>query len=179
MDKLFEKKLTSKVIFQGKLLDVRSDKVLLPNGKIGNREYINHPGAVCCVPILNDGRVVLINQYRYAVGRKVIELPAGKINKNEKPEIAVVREVEEEIGFKSKDLILLTKIYPAVGFANEKMWIYMTRNLEKTVSKTDEDEFIQIMPVKFEKALSMVWDGIIKDAKSIIALLHADKLLKQ
>ena len=179
MKDLIENKISSEAIFKGKVLDIRCDKVTLPNGKIGTREYINHPGAVCCVPILNDGRVVLINQYRYAVCSVGTAVPAGSLDKNEKPEYAAVREIEEEIGYKANNLILLNKIYPAVGFANEEMWIYLTQDLEKTSTKTDEDEFIQIMPVKFKKALKMIWSGQIRDAKSIIALLCADRFLRK
>ena len=179
MESLFEKKLKSEIIFQGELIDLRRDEVLLPDGNIGLREYINHPGAVCCVPLLPDGRVLFIKQYRYAINSEIIELPAGKIDKNESPECAARREIEEEIGYKSKELTLLTKIYPAVGFANEIMWIYLSQSLEKSIPRTDEDEFIIVLPLNFEKAMSMIWNGQIRDAKSIIALQWANRFLKK
>ena len=91
MSTLKETKLSSKIIFQGRLLDVRKDEVELPNGKTSTREWINHPGAVCCIPILPDGKIALIRQYRYPVQSEMIELPAGKLNKGEKPEVCAVK----------------------------------------------------------------------------------------
>ena len=91
MSTLKETKLSSKIIFQGRLLDVRKDEVELPNGKTSTREWINHPGAVCCIPILPDGKIALIRQYRYPVQSEMIELPAGKLNKREKPEACTLR----------------------------------------------------------------------------------------
>ena len=98
MTDLKEKKRSSEIIFQGRLLDVRRDEVILPNGNTSTREWINHPGAVCCVPILPDGKIGLIRQFRYPVNQEMIELPAGKLNKGEEPETCAVRELEEEIG---------------------------------------------------------------------------------
>ena len=178
MKNLLESKIKSKIMYEGRLIHVKQDEVYLPNGEKGIREYIKHPGAVCCVPILDDGRIVLIRQFRYTIKKEIIEVPAGKIDDDETPIDAAERELEEEIGFKAKNLILLNKIYPAVGFANEEMWIYLTKNLEKSLKKPDEDEFIQIMPVDFENALEMIWSGQIRDAKTIIALLWADRFLK-
>ena len=108
MTSLEEKTINSKIIFHGELLELYRDKVLLPNGKTGNREWIAHPGAVCCIPIFPDGKVALIKQYRYALKKEMIELPAGKLDKNEIPEVCALRELEEEIGYKAKNLTLLT-----------------------------------------------------------------------
>ena len=173
-----EKTSSSEIVFQGKLLDVRRDIVILPNGANGIREWIKHPGAVCCIPILPNGKIALIKQYRYSVRKMMIELPAGKLDKNEAPEDCAIRELEEEIGYKANKITFLTNIHPAIGFADEKMWIYFAEDLEKTNQKLDSDEFLEIIPTKLEDALEMVWNGTITDVKTMIGLIWADKLLK-
>ena len=173
-----EKTTSSEIVFQGKLLDVRRDIVILPNGANGIREWIKHPGAVCCIPILPNGKIALIRQYRYSVRKMMIELPAGKLDKNETPEDCAIRELEEEIGYKANKLTFLANIHPAIGFANEKMWLYFAEDLEKTNQKLDSDELIEIIPTKLEDALEMVWNGSITDVKTIIGLIWTDKVLK-
>ena len=177
MSDLKESKLSSEAIFQGRLLDVRKDEVELPNGKTSTREWINHPGAVCCVPILPDGKIALIRQYRYPVQEEMIELPAGKLDRGEEPEKCAVRELEEEIGYYPGKLTFLTHIHPAIGFANEKMWLYLADDLEKTDSKLDEDEFLELIPTDLSEAVQMVWDRKISDVKTIIGLLWVQRLL--
>jgi len=174
-----EKTSSSAIVFQGKLLDVRRDIVILPNGENGIREWIKHPGAVCCIPILPNGKIGLIRQYRYSVRKMMIELPAGKLDKNEAPEDCAIRELEEEIGYKANKITFLTNIHPAIGFADEKMWIYFAEDLEKTNQKLDSDELIEIIPTKLEDALEMVWNGKITDVKTIIGLIWADKVLRK
>ena len=174
-----EKTSSSEIVFQGRLLDVRRDIVILPNGANGIREWIKHPGAVCCIPILPNGKIALIKQYRYSVRKMMIELPAGKLDKNEAPEDCAIRELEEEIGYKANKITFLTNIHPAIGFADEKMWIYFAEDLEKTNQKLDSDELIEIIPTKLEDALEMVWNGEITDVKTIIGLIWADKVLKK
>ena len=174
-----EKTSSSAIVFQGKLLDVRIDKVILPNGDNGVREWIKHPGAVCCVPILPDGKIALIRQYRYPVKKVMIELPAGKLSIKEISEDCAIRELEEEIGYKANKLTFLTNIYPAVGFASEKMRLYLAEDLKKTNQKLDSDELIEIIPTKLEDALEMVWNGEITDVKTIIGLIWADKVLRK
>ena len=178
MTSLEEKTIKSKIIFHGELFELYRDKVLLPNGKTGNREWIDHPGAVCCIPILPNGKVGLIKQYRYALKKEMIELPAGKLDKNEIPEVCALRELEEEIGYKAKNLTLLTNIHPAIGFANENMWLYLSENLIKTKSKLDNDEFLELIPTSLDDAIKMVWNGKITDVKTIIGLLWAQKIFK-
>ena len=175
MSILKETKLSSKIIFQGRLLDVRKDEVELPNGKTSTREWINHPGAVCCIPILPDGKIALIRQYRYPVQSEMIELPAGKLDKGEKPEACALRELEEEIGYRTNKLTFLTHIHPAIGFANEKMWLYLAEELEKTDSKLDDDEFLELIPISLDDAVEMIWSHEITDVKTIIGLLWVER----
>ncbi len=178
MQNMEEKTSSSEIVFQGKLLDVRRDIVILPNGENGIREWIKHPGAVCCMPILPNGKIALIKQYRYSVRKMMIELPAGKLDKNEAPEDCAIRELEEEIGYKANKITFLTNIHPAIGFADEKMWIYLAEDLEKTNQKLDSDELIEIIPTKLEDALEMVWNGEITDVKTIIGLIWVDKVFR-
>ena len=132
MSNLKEESISSDIVFKGQLLEVRRDEAALPNGKTGIREWINHPGAVCCIPILPDGKIGMIKQYRYAVRQEMIELPAGKLDKSERPEDCALRELEEEIGYRANNLTLLTNIHPAIGFTNENMWVYLAEGLTKT-----------------------------------------------
>ena len=107
----------------------------------------------------------------------MIELPAGKLDENENPETCAMRELEEEIGYRAEKLTFLTHIHPAIGFADEVMSLYMAENLIKTVSNHDEDEFLELMPTPLDEALKMIWEGKIIDAKTIIGLLWAERLL--
>ena len=177
MKSLKETKRKSEIMFKGKLLDVRKDEVKLPNGNTSTREWINHPGAVCLIPILPNGKIALIRQYRYPVQSVMIELPAGKLDRGEDPKECAMRELEEEIGYRPNKLTFLAHIHPAIGFANEKMWVYLAENLTKTETNLDEDEFIDLMPTSLHNAVEMVWSGKITDVKTIIGLLWADRLL--
>ena len=175
---LKEKKLSSKKIFKGNLLDVRKDKVLLPNNKHSYREWVNHPGAACCIPIL-DNEIIMVEQYRYAVKEVSIELPAGKIDKGESPETCALRELQEETGYKSRNLTFLTTIYPAIGFSDEKMWIYLAQDLVKKKSKPDIDEFVKVIKLNHKTALKMVENGDISDSKTIIGILWLHNYLNK
>jgi len=168
---LTEKELSSKQLFSGRLLEVYIDKVLLPNGKTSTREWIDHPGAACIIPIFPNGKLGLIRQYRYAAKNEFIEFPAGKLDKGESPESCAKRELEEEIGYTAKSLTFLTNIHPAIGFCNEKMWIYLAEDLTKTSEKKDEDEFLELIQTTPEKATNMVKNGEITDVKTVIGLL--------
>ena len=108
----------------------------------------------------------------------MIELPAGKLDKNEIPEECAHRELEEEIGYRVRKLTFLTNIHPAIGFANENMWLYLAENLVKTESKLESDEFLELIPTKLEDAVEMVWSGKITDVKTIIGLLWAQRIFK-
>lgn len=177
MSSLEEKKLSSKKIFQGKLINLFLDHVKLPNGETSTREWVDHPGAVCIIPILPSGEICLIRQYRYGPRQEFIEIPAGKIDKGEKPLDCARRELSEEIGYAAKKLTFLTKIYPAIGFSNEMMWMYLGENLNKTERNLDQDEFLELVPVTVQQAFDWVKSGRISDVKTIIGILWVHQLM--
>ena len=177
MTHLKEKTIKTKTAHKGTFLTLNSDKVLLPNGNISTREWIKHPGAVCCIPILPDGKIGLIKQYGYAVKEQMIEIPAGKLDQNESPEKCAIRELEEEIGYRANKLTFLANIHPAVGFTNEKMWLYLAEDLIETKQSLDADEFLEPIPTKLDDAVKMVWNGQITDVKTIIGILWAQRML--
>ena len=177
MTYLKEKTIRTRIVYKGTFLTLNNDKVLLPNGNTSTREWIKHPGAVCCIPILPDGKIGLIKQYRYAVKRQMIEIPAGKLDQNEIPERCALRELEEETGYKADKLTFLTNIHPAIGFTDEKMWLYLAENLVKTEQNLDSDEFLSLFPTELDEAVDMVWKGKITDMKTIIGILWAQRIL--
>ena len=176
MSDLKEHKISSTQIVSGKLIDLYLDNVRLPNGKQSTREWLNHPGAVCLVPILNNGDILLIRQFRYGPREEFIEIPAGKLDKNEEPLKCGLRELEEETGYKSNKLTFLTNIHPAIGFSNEKMWMYLAEELELSEKKLDDDEFLELLPTPLNVALEWVFSGKITDVKTIIGILWMKEL---
>ena len=176
MSDLKESTISTAVVYKGDILDVRQDKVLLPNGETAAREWINHPGAVVIVPILPNGEIALIKQFRYATGSEFIELPAGKLDAGEDPEECALRELEEEIGYRANKIKFLANIHPAIGFTNEIMGVFLAENLEKTEHNRDKDEFLEIVPTTLTEALNLVWENKITDVKSIIGLLWLQKI---
>ena len=177
MSNLKETCLSSEHIYKGKLLDVWKDKVELPNGKTSSREYIKHPGAVVIIPVLPDRKIGLIRQYRYPMGMEQIELPAGKLDKNEDHLDTAKRELEEEIGYRANSMKEITEIHPCIGYSDERMWIYLAEELTYTKTNQDLDEFVELMPTELSDSVEMIWSGKITDVKSIIGILWANRLL--
>ena len=176
MSRLKETKISSEQKFSGRLIDLYLDQVELPNGETTTREWIDHPGAVCLIPILPDGKICLIRQFRYGPGEEFIEIPAGKLDAGEAPLDCAYRELEEETGYRTNKLTLLTNIHPAIGFSNEKMWMYLAEELELSKKKLDEDEFLELLPTPLNKALEWVFSGKITDVKTIIGIMWLKEL---
>lgn len=174
---LTEKKVSSKVVFDGRLLHVTSDTVVLPNGKKTTREVIWHNGAVCVVPFDDDNNVYMVKQFRYPFNREVLEIPAGKIDKGENPDTAVLRELEEEIGMTAKTLIPIGEFYPSVAYTTEVIYMYMATGLKKTSQNLDEDEFLNVEKHNFNTVCNMIMENKIGDGKTISAILKAKILL--
>ena len=174
---LREYKISSENVYKGSFLDIRKDRVTLPNGNTSTREWIKHPGAACIIPVMSDSTIALIKQYRYPVQSEMIELPAGKLDPGEDPEKCASRELDEEIGYSAGKLMLICNIHPAIGFASAVMWIYLAEDLTKSEKNTDHDEFVELLPTDLNVAVQMVWNGQITDVKTIIGILWAERLL--
>lgn len=166
-----EMMLSSELVFDGKLIALKRDKVQLPDGRRTIREIVVHPGGVVILPLLDDGRVVLVRQFRYAVGETLIELPAGALNSNEEPEKCALRELQEETGYTASSLEKLISFYPAPGYSTELLHAFLATGLQKAGSDMDENELIETVLMPLEEAIVMAMDGTIKDAKSITVLL--------
>lgn len=173
LEKLEEKKLSSKKVFEGNLLHIFVDEVLLPDGSRSGREWIDHPGACAVVPVFEDGTIMLIKQYRYAPQKIFIEVPAGKIDKGESPEKTAERELLEECGVSCRHLQKAGQFYPAIGYSDEIIHVYVGWGLQLQKQNADEDEFLVNYRIPFKKALSLIKQGIIDDGKTISALLQA------
>ena len=173
----FEKELSRQDIFQGRVIDVKLHQVELENGKTATREVAHHNGGACVVAIDDQGRLLLVRQYRFAVGETLLELPAGKLEKVEDPLPAAARELEEETGYKADSLTLLTPMIPTPGYCSERICIYLAQGLTPTAQKLDEDEFLSVERVPFDRALAMVAAGELTDAKTQVGILLAARLL--
>ena len=176
MSRLKETKISSEQKFSGRLIDLYLDQVELPNGETTTREWIDHPGAVCLIPILPDGKICLIRQFRYGPREEFIEIPAGKLDAGEAPLDCAYRELEEETGYRTNKLTFLTNIHPAIGFSNEKMWMYLAEELELSKQKLDEDEFLELLPTPLNQAIEWVFSGKITDVKTIIGIMWLKEL---
>lgn len=157
MHRFEEKTITTKKIFEGNIIDVQLDEVKLPNGETAKRELVYHPGAVAVIPITADNKIVLVEQYRKPLERALIEIPAGKLEENENPLTAAVRELEEETGYTTTNLSQVTSFYTSPGFANELVYVYITNDLIKMENPPagDDDEFVEIMEVTLEEAKNL------------------------
>ena len=178
MGSLLEKQISRTEIYNGAVLKVVRDDVLLPNGKPGVREFCLHIGAVAVIPILDDGRVIMERQYRYAHGRVFFEIPAGKLDRRDEPPLeAAMRELREETGAVAKEFTYLGRIDPSPALMDEKIHLYLARGISFTERELDEDEFLNIELVPLETLYAMVMSGEIADAKTQIAILKAKALI--
>ncbi len=165
--------ISSQRTHSGPLLKIDEDEVRLPGGAVARLESIRHPGAAAVLPFLEDGSVLLVKQYRHAMGGWILEVPAGKLDDNEKPELCAAREVEEEVGHRVGKLIDLGAIFTTPGFTDEVIWLYEAHELTKTKLAHEEDEVIEVITLAFKDAVDAVRDGRIRDGKSVAAILHA------
>ncbi len=163
-----EKKLNSETVYKGKILTLNVDEVELPDKSRSFREYVRHSGGAA-VLLVKDNCVLLVNQFRYAYGKEIYEIPAGKLNYGENSEEAAVRELEEETGYRAK-LIKMFDLYPSPGYTDEIIHIYFAESFEFTVQKLDEGEFLNCEFIPLDKVLNMIETGEICDAKTVSAV---------
>lgn len=169
-----EKTVSSKEIFSGKVVRLQVDEVKLPNGKSATREIVKHPGAVGIIPITNDNKIVFVEQYRKPLERALVEIPAGKLEKGESPEVTARRELEEETGYECETLDWLISFYTSPGFSNEIIHMYVAKGLKKKehAASPDEDEFVRLLELDLSEALEYLNDQRIYDAKTAYALTY-------
>ncbi|MEO2074330.1 MAG: NUDIX hydrolase [Bacillus sp. (in: firmicutes)] len=174
MSNLEEKTLHSEEIFSGKVISLHLQDVELPNGKQSKREIIKHPGAVAILAITDDQKIVMVEQFRKALERTIVEIPAGKLEKEEEPSLCARRELEEETGYECENLDLLTSFYTSPGFADEIVHVYLATGLTKKENSAalDEDEFVNLEELTLEEALRYVKEQKIYDAKTIYAVQY-------
>lgn len=172
-----EKTLESEYIYKGKILNLRRDVVSVKSGKTSYREIVEHNGAVGIVCVDKDNNVILANQFRKAVERELLEIPAGKIEGREEPYLCAVRELQEETGITPKDMVFLGEFYLSAGFSSEKMYLYFCRVGKEDLQNLDGDEDIEIVKMSFEKALSMIEEHEFTDAKTALGIMLSKKYI--
>ena len=176
---LHETLAESTQVYRGRLLEVRSDRVVLPGGEEATREYVRHQGAAVIIPVLDDGKLIFEKQFRYPLGRVFLELPAGKIDPGEAAENTARRELLEETGFSASQWRHVGVVHPCVGYSNERIEIFMAQDLSRQSGQNlDRGEFLDVLDLTLDEALKAVRCGEITDGKTITSLFWAEKILR-
>lgn len=171
------KVLSSKFIYKGAIFGIRRDEVIEPSGVRTTREMITHPGSVVVLPVLPDGRIVMIRQYRHAAKQYLWELVAGRIDEGEAPRKAAARELMEETGYRAKKFTIFLDVFPTPGFLEERMYILLAENVTEGEAHPEEDEKIVAKAYRRKELEQMMRTGKLRDAKSIAGLLYYFKFL--
>ncbi|MBQ0084416.1 MAG: NUDIX hydrolase [Clostridiales bacterium] len=175
---LEEKKLSEEYIYKGKIINLRRDNALLPDGTQALREVVEHNGGVCVAAVTEKGEILLVKQYRYPYGEEIWEIPAGKRDsKTEEPLSAGKRELKEETGAQAKDFLFLGELYPTPGYCGEIIYMYAAKNLTYGDSNPDDDEFLLVEKMPMERVVEKIMSGEIKDAKTQAAVLKLKYLM--
>lgn len=167
---LYEKTISTQPIYDGRIIKVQVDEVLLPNGNTAKREIVKHQGAVAVIPLTKDGKLVVVRQFRKPLEKAIVEIPAGKLERGEDPLACAKRELEEETGYTARHYEKLSSFYTSPGFADELLHVYVATGLTKGESRPDEDEFVDMIELTLDEAHELHRTGEICDAKTIVAL---------
>lgn len=170
------KRVKRKLEHKGSIVDFYSDYMELPDHKIAKWDFIAHKGAAAIIPVREDGKIIMVRQYRNAIERFTLEIPAGAINPGETLEQTAIRECEEETGYKALEAKHLFDLYTTVAFCNEKIGIYYSEKLEKSTQNLDENEYVNVEFYEIDELIQMIFDGKIQDSKTISALLAYKQL---
>lgn len=165
------KRLSRDLIYEGSIIDYYKDTIQVPNGNVVKWDFIGHKGAAAIVPVTEDGKILMVRQYRNALDRYTLEIPAGGLNPGEDTKTAATRELEEETGYKSDTISFLVSIYTTVAFCNEKIDIYVAENLAPSKQNLDEDEFIDVQAYTVDELLEKIYACEIQDSKTICAIM--------
>ena len=176
---LFEKTINTSYVFKGKIINVKIDDVELPNGNKSFREIVEHNGGVCVLPIDENDNIYMVKQFRSPYKEALLEIPAGKKEGDEQPIDCGIRELKEEIGAVAKNIIPLGTMYPTPAYCGERIWIFAATNLQFEEQKLDEDEFLNVEKIPLDKAIDMVLNDELRDAKTQVAILKAKALKEQ
>lgn len=174
---LIERTLSREEVFQGHFLHAVRDTVLLPDGKTATREYVQHPGAVMVIPLLEDGRLVLERQYRHPIGQVMIEFPAGKIDAGEDRLVCAQRELLEETGYAAAEWAYAGKLHPTMAYSDEFIDIWFARSLTLSRPELDEGEFIEVITATPQQLLGWCRDGTVVDSKTLVGTLWLQNVL--
>jgi ADP-ribose pyrophosphatase len=179
-DRLYERTIASERIFDGRIIQLKVDDVLLPNGKTAKREIVHHPGAVAVLPLTDDGKMIAVRQFRKPLELTIVEIPAGKLEKGEDPLACAKRELEEETGYRAERFEHLSSFYTSPGFADELLHLYVATGLQAGETRPDEDEFVEVLALTLDEAHELHRAGKIRDAKTVLALFAwENRVLKQ
>ena len=159
------------LIYKGKIIDFYKDTIQLPDGREAIWDYIDHKGAAAVVPVDDEGNIIMVSQYRNAIKKQTLEIPAGGINKGEDPLECAARELEEETGYTVKSIEPLTSIYTAIAYCNEIIYVYFAKVGEKKEQHLDEDEYVEVKKYSLEELENMILNGTIQDTKTISSIL--------
>lgn len=176
---LEEKQLSYEYKFKGKIINLRVDQALLPNGAISTREVVEHNGGICVVPLTDKNEVLMVEQYRYPYSEVVLEIPAGKRDGDEEPLEGGKRELKEETGAVAENYTFLGELYPTPGYCGEIIYMYLATGLSYGETDPDEDEFLNLKKIPLETAVEMIMNGEIKDAKTQAAILKVERMLRK
>ena len=168
-----EKTISSREIFQGRIVKLRVDTVVLPDSRQSTREVVEHAGAVAIIALDEKGDIIMVRQYRKPVEEVLLEIPAGTLEANEDPLLCAQRELQEETGFTANHWEKILSYYSAPGFSNERLHLYLASGLSEGEGHTDDDEFIEVVRLTLQDAYQLIFDGRIQDGKSIIGIQYA------
>jgi ADP-ribose pyrophosphatase len=174
---LKEECLDTSVVYEGDFIRVRKDRVRLPDGAVASREYVNHPGAVAVLAVLDNGNLVMERQFRYPLQREFIELPAGKIEQGEDILLTAQRELLEETGYVANEWTHLATVWPCIGYADERMEYFLARNLTYQGRNLDEGEFLEVFELSLPEAMEWIRSGKISETKTLVGLFWLEKYL--
>lgn len=173
------KRIKRKELYTGKIFTVAEDTIQFPNGSTTKWDVLLHDGAAAVVPVTEDGKIILVEQYRCVADQMILEIPAGKLDGGEDPALCAARELEEETGYKASEIEPLGSIYSAVGFSDEEVKVFVARGLAEGRMNLDEDEYVNVKKYPLDTVVNMIMSGQIKDSKTISAIFMFKELTQK